>query len=268
MTASPRQRPRYPFSAIAVFGGGAVALAVLGWNLFALARSHLDGLPDVSAEADSAPAGPPANATLFDSVASVADADMHEGVWFLLDKRLSRVHRISDGNNQWSAFARPGDGPGELRRPAALAVHGDTIVVAAPRRLQFYWPDGTYIGGRDVEPPSICRDTRLGDLAARLSDVSGSSIRIRVPERYPPFDRVFVRSDGALFYRTPVSTVPPGSAEVEMAYRLAKYDGSDWTTTPIPSATTLFVSDRAVLAAWDDVHGTLIAFYSLDGGEV
>ncbi len=360
-----------------MFGGGAIALAALGWDLFSVARFlSSGGLPAAPAEADSVSAGPPANATLFDSVASVAAADVHDGVWFLLDKRASRVHRIAGDRNQWSAFARFGDGPGELRRPTALAVHGDTIVVAMPRRLQFYWPDGTHVGGRRVEPPRICRHAPLGDLPAELSDVvsspqgllllftcrigltrggvfletgeasyravaqasadsdddlldpwrnmsvlaghpsgfvfghpeddciglfgldggrldsfchtrlgrapvsravaeqvptevSGSSarIRIRVPERYLPFDRVFVRSDGALFYRTPAPTAVPGSGEIEMTFRLAEYDGADWTTTQIPSAAGMFVSDSAVLAAWEDVHGTLIAFYSLDGRE-
>ena len=173
MTA-PVTPPRYPFSAVVVFGGGAIALAALGWSLFSVVRTHAEGLLDVSAEADSAPTGPPPNAVLFDSVASATDADMHDGVWFLLDKRISRVHRLIDDNSQWSAFGRPGDGPGELRRPAALAVHGDTVVVATPSRLQLYWPDGSYIGGREVEPPRICRHAQLGEMAARLYDVASS----------------------------------------------------------------------------------------------
>lgn len=356
-----------------MFGGGAITLAVLGWSIFALAQPQQDGFPNLSAEADPLPTGPPANATLFDSVASVTDADMHDGVWFLLDKRLSRVHRISEGNEPWSAFAGPGDGPGELRRARALVVHGDTVVVATSRRLQLYRPEGTYIGRREVEPPSICRHTGLGDSAAGLSDIASTSkgllllftcttgqarggvfleaseasyrpvvqdpgdpdddlldiwrdmsvlaahpsglvfghpedeciglfglgggrlrsfchawlerapvsramieqasveavgirTQIRIPEQYPPFDRVFV-SDDALFYRTLTPTVRPGSTEVEVTYRLAKHDGVDWTSPAVPAAAELFVSDGAVLAAWDDMHGTLIAFYSLDGRE-
>lgn len=374
MIASTGRRARYLFSAVVVFGGGAVALTLLGWSLFGIARSHRDGLPAAPAGGDSVPAGPPANAILFDSVASVAAADMHDGVWFLLDNRISRVHRISGDGDQWSAFAGPGDGPGELRRPRALAVHGDTIVVAARRRLQFYRPDGTYVGGRRIEPPRMCRDTPLGDLAADLSDVasspegllllftckigrarggvfletgeascspivqdeaetdggrldlwrdmlvlvahpsgfvfghpeddciglfdlggerlglfchaqlgreplpeavteqmptevSGSGAKVGIPDRYLPFDRVFVRSDGALSYRTPAPAVAPGLAEVQMSFRLAEFDGADWTTAPIPPAANVFVSGRAVLASWEDAGGTLIAFYTLDGAE-
>ena len=371
MTSSPRPRPRFSLGTIAVFGGGALALAVLSWSVFAVVRHDQDGFLDESAEADFVPVGLPPAAIFFDSVASVADADMHAGVWFLLDKRVSRVHRISSGGDRWSAFASAGDGPGELRRPRALAVHGDTIVVATRGRLQFYRPDGAYVGGRRIESPSTCRDSRLGDMPSELSDIAsspegllllftckagsargsvflekgeasyrqivqgsadgnddvldpwrdmsvfaahpsgfvfghpedeciglfglggrrlgsfcharldrvpvpnaiaqqaptvipGSNARVRVPQRYLPFDRVFVRSDGVLLYRTPLPTSAPGSGEIQMSFRLAKFDGADWTVPSIPPATHVFVSDRAVLTAWGDWRGTWIAFYSLD----
>lgn len=371
MTSSAGPRPRCRVSAVAVFGGGAMALAALGWSVFEVVQRPLDGLPGASSEADVAPPGPPKTATLFDSVASVADAVMHDGDWFLLDVRISRVHRISSGSDRWSAFARPGDGPGELRQPRALAVHGDTIVVALRHRLQLYWPDGAHVGGRRVEPPRICRDARLGDLPAELSDVAsspqgllllftcmtgaarggvfletgeasyrqvvrgladkdadlldpwrgmsvlaahpsgfvfghpedeciglfglggrrlrsfcharldrapvpravtrqipaqvpGSDARVRVPQRYLPFDRVFVRSDGTLLYRTPVPQVALGSAEVQMTFRLTEFDGAGGSPLSVPPAVGVFASDRAVLTAWDDWRGTWMAFYSLD----
>lgn len=117
---------------------------------------------------------PAPDALAFDSVAAMTDVAHWDDAWFVLDARSSQVHRFDQHGRYLDSFARRGDGPGELRRPRALAIHGDTVVVATPRRLHFYDTDGEHLLDRLIKSPTGCRDPRTGATAANLRDIASS----------------------------------------------------------------------------------------------
>ncbi len=94
-----------------------------------------------------APPGTP----VYTDVLSVYDADFRAGQWFVLDRRQDRVHRFDAGGRSIGSFGRSGSGPGEFRAPEALAVHGDTLVVAELNgQVHWFDPKGGYIESRRV----------------------------------------------------------------------------------------------------------------------
>ena len=76
---------------------------------------------------------------------------------------------MNDRGAYVDSFAGEGDGPGELRRPQAIAAHGDTVVVAAAHSLHLYEPDGRSIGRRRIEPPQDCPGAVMLDIASSRS---------------------------------------------------------------------------------------------------
>lgn len=101
-----------------------------------------------------------------ESIASVVDADLLGGIWFVLDRDNSQVHRVDTRGVFLGSFGGEGDGAGEFRLPRALAVHVDTIIVAARRSLHLYRSDGTPILNRRIEPPEDCQNARVNDVAS------------------------------------------------------------------------------------------------------
>ena len=91
---------------------------------------------------------PPASSLLHTDVLSVTDADRHGEVWYLLDQTQYKVHRIGLTGEHLGSFGTPGEGPGEFRHPQALAVHGDTIVVADWNIIHLFAPDGRHLTDR------------------------------------------------------------------------------------------------------------------------
>ena len=72
----------------------------------------------------------PLDVRLLENVLSATDAVFHDGDWFVLDARAAQVHRLDSAGTLLSSFGRRGRGPGELGAlPAAITVHGDSIVV-------------------------------------------------------------------------------------------------------------------------------------------
>ena len=177
MTASPVP-PNHVGSAVAVFGGGGIALAALIASLVGLSppRTEHEFARDTQPETRDAlsPLRPAPDALAFESVASVTDVAHRDDAWFVLDARNSEVHRFDQRGRHLHSFARRGDGPGELRRPRALAIHGDTVVVATPGRLHFYDTDGEHLLDRLIKSPAGCRDPRTGATAANLRDIASS----------------------------------------------------------------------------------------------
>ncbi len=83
-----------------------------------------------------------------------------------------------------------------------------------------------------------------------------SGVRVIVPDRLPPFDRIFVDGD-RLVYRafTP-----------REAMRLVVRDEAGGERTlSVPHGGAVFVHTGSALVAWDDMDGTRIGLYPLDG---
>lgn len=105
--------------------------------------------------------------TLLDSVFSVHDAVATGGGWALLDGTGTRLHVLGPTGTVEASWGRKGDGPGELRYPAALAVLGDTLWVAdlTTRHLDGFTLNGEFL--RRLTPEAHCFPSLLDDLAAR-----------------------------------------------------------------------------------------------------
>lgn len=164
-----RQRASTASDTVVVWGTCAVVLGALAWSAVSL-RSPLSFDPET--EAAGADISVPVSGPLerYPAVSSVRDADLHGGIWFVLDAADPQVHRLDDEGRYLGSFARAGRGPGELRRPRALTVRGDTVFVAtADLRLHAYGADGTHLLDRRIEPPKRCSLLGLGDATSSPS---------------------------------------------------------------------------------------------------
>ncbi len=81
----------------------------------------------------------------------------------------------------------------------------------------------------------------------------GSLVSVRMPDSFPPFDRVFW-DDERLVYRV---------LEGEGSHLAARGGEGGAETLGVPAAPWLFVADGTALAAWDEVEGPRIALYPL-----
>ena len=166
----PRPDPsrRASLSAICVLGGTIAAVAALAWSLVATVGTLRLGPTGTASATSELPIGAETSVSplLVESIASVLDADLLAGIWFVLDRDNSQVHRVDARGVFLGSFAGEGEGAGEFRSPRALAVHGDTIVVAARRSLHLYRSDGTAILSRRLEPPEDCQNARVNDVAS------------------------------------------------------------------------------------------------------
>jgi hypothetical protein len=167
--------PQHPLKEYRRLPAGKVTSARLGGPPPAAADSARS-LPFVagSAAVQIGSADGPAE-TIFGSIADV-DFD-EEGNVLILDGRLNEVKVFTSGGKHVQTFARPGNGPGELRAPRALTVAGKgRIVIADAGKLQlFERVGGTYKFVRtervSVDPSTLCtmRDT-IYLQGSRLSD--------------------------------------------------------------------------------------------------
>ena len=83
-----------------------------------------------------------------------------------------------------------------------------------------------------------------------------SNVRWTLPERFFPIEAVFVTQDERWIYRVFASNEPIG-------YELVAPDRGE-TSLPVPRARYVFVHEGSVLAGWEDLEGTRIAFYPLE----
>lgn len=122
---------------VSIVGVGA-ALAV-GWSLLTsiAGRSSLPPEPEVGS-APSAGASAALGGLVHASVVSATDAAAADSVWFLLDGRGRRVHRFDKTGALLESFAGPGEGPGELSSPTAIAVHRGAVAVADRGVVRLY----------------------------------------------------------------------------------------------------------------------------------
>jgi hypothetical protein len=110
---------------------------------------------------------PGGEGTVHPGVLSVTDAAPWGEEWVILDGRSSRWHRVDASGRLVLTAARNGRGPGELDRPSALAVVGDTVVVAERTlgTVELFLVDGTPLGRRRL-PADGCPAGWVRSLAA------------------------------------------------------------------------------------------------------
>ena len=110
----------------------------------------------------------PPDAPLLENVLSATDAVFHDGDWFVLDARAAQVHRIDSAGTLLGSFGRRGRGPGEFGAlPAAIAAHGDSIVVTerTSSQVHLYSPEGAVLATRLVRLDA-CLLAEIHDLAS------------------------------------------------------------------------------------------------------
>lgn len=74
------------------------------------------------------------------------------GRLYIVDQRLSQIVAVDSGGHS-AVLGREGEGPGELKRPVAVRVTGDTVRVldAGNGRVQLWDISGRYLAGRRLE---------------------------------------------------------------------------------------------------------------------
>jgi sugar lactone lactonase YvrE len=77
-----------------------------------------------------------------------------DGRIFLLDAQARRVHVVDPAGGPTLAIGRPGEGPGELQRPQALYLRGDSLVVAdqGTGRYEVFTLVGEATASRQIPP--------------------------------------------------------------------------------------------------------------------
>ncbi len=90
----------------------------------------------------------PAGRPVVGEILGVTDAVQGDSGWVVLDARSRRIAFLSPEGDLERVAGREGDGPGEMRRPVALALLGARIAVAERGgRLVFFGADGEPAGG-------------------------------------------------------------------------------------------------------------------------
>jgi len=121
-------------------------------------------------------------------------------------------------------------------------------------RIPLSIPDG----GREMIRRSSDEYRRLG-------------IRLEFPEHLPPFQRVTTMDDGRLVYYRPVpaprtpSDDAQGAVATEVLQLVVQPEDGQAARLELPAAPNLFLDGRSVLAVWDQIDGTRIAFRTLGG---
>ena len=164
---------------------GAVAVAILVWGVVEMVQSRIDKRPGTNSTGatedslapspgtrppatrpETQPTAAPPGTRLYSEVFSVSDAVLHRGTWFVLDRRGTQVHRISEAGSLLGSFGREGEGPGEFSRPVAIAARGDTVIVLDGTRLQLYDLEGSHVADRRAEL-GACGSGAVRDLLLR-----------------------------------------------------------------------------------------------------
>lgn len=91
-----------------------------------------------------------------------------DGTLYVLDQDEQQVLTFSPAGKPGKAFARKGDGPGELSGAYAVHVSQDLVAVADAHGLNLFKPDGSFVkrGGRGLGPD--WRLTKAGAVGGRF----------------------------------------------------------------------------------------------------
>jgi hypothetical protein len=122
------------------------------------------------------------------------------GSLYLVDQQTNEIHIIDHSGTLLRSIGREGSGPGELRRPRALRVSGDTlwVVDAGNARIQGLSVDGRVLASRSAPAtadyyPSLRRDGTVATATlgrdsalAKIFDREGTEVaRVGIPEGPP-----------------------------------------------------------------------------------
>jgi hypothetical protein len=89
---------------------------------------------------------------LTEGLIRVTDARFRNGMWWVLDSRLSQVHRFSEAGEPLGSFGGRGQGPGEFVHASGLTFRADTIgiLTGAGSMLHLFTAQGEEITREDV----------------------------------------------------------------------------------------------------------------------
>lgn len=136
---------------------------------------------------------------LHPDLSSVTDAASLGSGWIVLDRRAGRLHRLTEEGRLAFSFGRRGDGPGEYRDPAGVAVVAETILVAerVGGRLHRFGADGAFMDRMEVVIPGCfvplvldAGGTRVGPVllvrcVAPGGDAGGTDMVVLAPSDGP-----------------------------------------------------------------------------------
>lgn len=130
--------PLLTFLAVAL-AAGAIGAAISRVRTSHRARPH--------AVQPTAPLPADAGARIVPGILSVTDALQADTLWIVLDRRSPALHWLDERGAVVRSVGAAGQGPGELRRPRALARLGDTLVVASSdgARLDYFSLTGQFL---------------------------------------------------------------------------------------------------------------------------
>jgi hypothetical protein len=113
------------------------------------------------------PTGQPSFTATVPEVVDATDAAELSVGWVVLDRRTPQLAFLDDAGRLLTRVSRKGDGPGELVRPAAIAVVGSTLAVidVAGTRFDFFELDGVFRERLRVAAGG-CATTQLHRVAA------------------------------------------------------------------------------------------------------
>ena len=210
-----REAPRKGLGTWLTVIAGAGAGTILVWGVMEIARARNGARPsDAATQAAEDTRSPlPPGTRLYTEVFSVSDAALHRGTWFVLDRRGSQVHRISESGALLGSFGQRGEGPGELSRPVAIASHGDTVVVLDGAQMHLFGPGGEHLADRPIWLGSCANSVPkdLVSLSAGLLLLVDCSASDRTS-----LMAILEAGDGSL-QTLAVRVGDPGTADVRMA---------------------------------------------------
>jgi hypothetical protein len=164
---------------VSVFLGWVVTLAALGWCVDLEVEGVTQAQGAGTHAALAAPLDIPVEAFEYDGIMDITDAEAGDDVWFILDRRAFRVHVLGPGDHDVTTFGRGGSGEGQLTRPSALVLHGDTVVVVEQLGgvVHLFDESGRHIADRRFQVPG-CRTPVVSDA---VSTAEGLTFLVTCP---------------------------------------------------------------------------------------
>ena len=188
-------------------------------------------------------------------------ARMSDGRIVVLDAGSSEI-RIFDARGRFLQKAgRQGSGPGELRRPWAMYLRSDTIIIIDPgtSRLSLHAPDGQFIATRPYDKSIDTGDSWLYDNSVIVGGaVSPLYERIReaIPRLPRPDTAIFFRqvragAENELWVRSQRST---DTTSIE--WIIFDYAGNALGRATVPREFTMYeIGADQLLGVWQDSLG-------------
>jgi len=105
--------------------------------------------------------------------------------------------------------------------------------------------------------PSSISDEAREQFAAQYARMG---VQLDFPEHLPPFERLSVTDDGQIAYFKPVPATQ--GVQGEVLRLIVRGDDGEEAGLGVPDAPIIFMDGDLALAAWEEVDGTRISFYT------